>query len=125
MFMKEPASYHALNKISIAPAVLTNLFDKIYSISSRKLVNDWHPYWRGSTISMLAKPKGFLRVSHYVSVYIFKGVDEELGPLLPVFSLAEFGSLGSVCHGCNAKPVLLLAQAVQQDGHTLQGGGNQ
>lgn len=73
----------------------------------------------------LAKPKGFLRVSHYVSVDIFEGVDEELGPLLPVVSLAEFGSLGSVRHGCNAKPVLLLTQAVQQVGHTLQGGGNQ
>lgn len=77
------------------------------------------------SILALAESYGFLWVPHYVSIDIFEGVDEQLGPMLPVRPLGEFGSLGCVCHGCHANPVLLLTQATQQTGHTLQRGGDQ
>lgn len=77
------------------------------------------------SILALAKSYGFRWVPHNVPIDIFEGVDEQLGPLLPVRSLGEFGSLGCVRHGRHTNPILLLAQAVQQAGHTLQRGGDQ
>lgn len=73
----------------------------------------------------LAESNGFRWVPHNVSIDVFEGVDEQLGPLLPVRSLGEFGSLGCVRHGRHANPILLLAQAVQKVGHALQRGGDQ
>lgn len=95
-------------------------------MSSSKLISNWRPLLGGSMDSMLAlaESQSFLWVSHYVSVDVFEGVDEQLGPLLPVRSLGHFGSLCCVRHGCHADPILLLVQAVQQVGHALQRGGD-
>lgn len=76
-------------------------------------------------ISALAESHGFRRVPHNVSIDVFEGVDEELGPLLPVPSLGMFGSLGCVGHGRNTNAILLLTQTTQQAGHALQRGGDQ
>lgn len=70
------------------------------------------------SILALAESYGFIWVPHYVSVDMFEGVDEQLGPLLPVLSLGKFGSLSCVRHGrhanadANAIAILLLAQTV-------------
>lgn len=76
------------------------------------------------SILALAEAYGFLWVAHNVSIDIFEGVDEHLGPLMSVCSMGELGSLGCIRHGCHANAVLLLTQAAQQVRHTIQRGGH-